>query len=326
MTTSISVVITTHNEATSIGGTLRALASQIAPDLEVEVIVVDDRSTDATLYEVSQISLPKLLVLSVEPDDTSSLTTRQRALDLGFRRAAGEIILTLDADSRLPRDWIIAMTQPILDGRADAVAGPVGFQPTTGLIGGWQSCDTACYLTFSKIIARLGSKGGIFFGNFAFRRPLYNKMGGFTAIGRALTEDLSFGFALQQHGAKLNFVDGRALVEVNAAPSLAALVARLQRVTRGPPSILAIVLVLWQLSLFAVIAYAVSDTLLSWQILGFRFSLGLIFTTVSVMYHGNFYAIVYALIYEPLLLLFAFVVIIRKILVGRVSWGGLYYD
>ena len=60
MTTSISVGITTHNEATSIGGTLRALASQIAPDLEVEVIVVDDRSTDATLYEVSQISVPKL--------------------------------------------------------------------------------------------------------------------------------------------------------------------------------------------------------------------------------------------------------------------------
>ena len=73
--------------------TLLALAQDRAiRDGWAEVVLVDDRSTDETVAEVMAAGLPRLRVLHAAPDPASRLTTRQQALDLGFRAAAAPVI------------------------------------------------------------------------------------------------------------------------------------------------------------------------------------------------------------------------------------------
>jgi cellulose synthase/poly-beta-1,6-N-acetylglucosamine synthase-like glycosyltransferase len=201
MTLRASVIITTHNEGASIRATLLGLAQDRAfREGWAEVVLVDDRSTDDTVAQALSVDLPALRLLRAAPDPASPLTTRQQALDLGFRAAASPIILTLDADSTLPRDWIAQMIAPIEAGQAQAIAGPIGFAPLTSAVARWQCCDTAYYFLVSGLMARAGLGGGVFFGNFAFRADLYTRLGGFDAIGFALTEDLAFALALQRAG------------------------------------------------------------------------------------------------------------------------------
>jgi cellulose synthase/poly-beta-1,6-N-acetylglucosamine synthase-like glycosyltransferase len=321
----ISVVITTHNEAAHIAATLEALRQQSGLS-RAEVVLVDDRSLDGTAAVAEATGLPGLVVFHAAPDPTSALTTRQQALDLGFRKARGAVIMTLDADSRLPEGWLNAMTAPILGGRADAMAGPVGFLPARGQIGGWQSCDAAWYFAVSHIMTRLGLAGGVFFGNFAFRSDLYAKVGGFDAIGLALTEDLAFARALQAAEARLVYGDGRQLVEVRAAASAAALVERTLRVTRGRVSALSVVLTIWPLGLLLALVATLAGLpgAASWLLL--RYGIGLFLVILTVQRNGNPHSVRYAPFYEPLVLVLAAAALLRRLGRRGIVWGGRHYD
>lgn len=320
----VSVVITAHNEAAHIAATLNALRRQSGLH-RAEVVLVDDRSNDATVAMAQATRLPGLLILHAAPDLTSSLTTRQQALDLGFRHAQGSVIVTLDADSHLPDGWLEAMTAPILNGSADAVAGPVGFQPTAGLIGGWQSCDAAWYIQVCQAVTRLNIAGGVFFGNFAFRADLYAKVGGFPMIGMALTEDLAFARALQGSGALIVYGNGRQRVEVCAVPSALALVDRTLRVTRGRVSTLSVVLTLWPLSLLLALSAAMAGVpgATGWLLL--RYLTGL-FLLIGAVLRQNPAALGHTPFYEPLVLVLASAALIRRQVRRQIVWGGRHYD
>ena len=89
----ISVVIPARDEESRIGPLLAALAS--APSV-VEVIVVDDESTDGTVQVATQAGAT---VISTAPRP-SGWVGKTWALQLGFTAATGDWIVTLDADTR----------------------------------------------------------------------------------------------------------------------------------------------------------------------------------------------------------------------------------
>lgn len=99
----ISVVIPTCNEAEELPGCLAALRDQAAHEL----IVADGASTDGTV----EVALAHGAVL-VECD------ARQRAaqMNAGARRAAGDVLLFLHADARLPADALAAAERAVAEG------------------------------------------------------------------------------------------------------------------------------------------------------------------------------------------------------------------
>ena len=94
----ITVLITAHNEAERIESCLRAVMSQDYPMERVEVLLVDDRSTDGTVGRVRSMGLEPVRILQIK-DHPVGLTSRQAALDLGFTQAKGEIVGDDFADS-----------------------------------------------------------------------------------------------------------------------------------------------------------------------------------------------------------------------------------
>lgn len=91
MTPRISVVVPAYNCAPYIRDSVSSVLSQTVSDLEL--IVVDDGSTDATLHELSRFSDPRLIVIRNPTNQGVS-----RATNAGVERARGQYLAALAAD------------------------------------------------------------------------------------------------------------------------------------------------------------------------------------------------------------------------------------
>jgi len=91
---SITVLVAAYNEAQNIGETFRGITGQDYP-APVEVIVVDDGSTDDTVEILSSLKLPNLQIVQAKHGG------KARALNRGLMRVTTDIVVTIDADTFL---------------------------------------------------------------------------------------------------------------------------------------------------------------------------------------------------------------------------------
>ena len=101
--------------------TIKEIVSRVqAVDLEKEIIIVDDCSTDGTLEHLKKIDQNQENVKVIYHDRNQG---KGAALRTGFEVVTGDIVIIQDADLEYdPREYPILL-EPILDGRADIVYG-----------------------------------------------------------------------------------------------------------------------------------------------------------------------------------------------------------
>jgi hyaluronan synthase len=116
----VSVIIPAFNEEEGIVGTIASCLDVDYPLELVEVIVVNDGSTDATWRNIEQAhaSSPRLVAI-----DLGRNYGKRGAMAEGIRRATGEILCFVDSDSYLKPDALKAIVQPFVDPRVGAVVG-----------------------------------------------------------------------------------------------------------------------------------------------------------------------------------------------------------
>ena len=112
----ISVVMPVFNEAR----TIREIIKKIEDvDLEKEIIIVDDCSTDGTRDILKALERnPGIRVFCHEKN-----MGKGAALRTGFKHASGDIVIIQDADLEYNPQEYHRLIKPILDGRADVVYG-----------------------------------------------------------------------------------------------------------------------------------------------------------------------------------------------------------
>ena len=118
----LSVVIPAYNERHTVESLLRRVAAAPIPrDLELEMVVVDDGSSDGTrelLRQLAERADPPFRL--IEHDQNRG---KGAALRTGFAHVTGDFVLVQDADLEYnPRDYPVLL-QPILDDEADVVYG-----------------------------------------------------------------------------------------------------------------------------------------------------------------------------------------------------------
>lgn len=113
----LTIIVPCFNECATIRQIIKALLE--CPIKSLEIIVVDDGSTDGTREILRDELEPSGIRIAFHPVNQG----KGAALRTGFGLAAGEIVVVQDADLEYdPRDFP-QLIQPILDGKADVVYG-----------------------------------------------------------------------------------------------------------------------------------------------------------------------------------------------------------
>lgn len=117
-----TIIICTRNRAECLRETLLSLDSMDIPEsLRVDLIVVDNGSTDETGKVIDGFRSGKLPVLHLRVP----LQGKANGCNAAMQVARGVFLLWTDDDVRVPRDWVIRMTAPLISGEAQAVSGKV---------------------------------------------------------------------------------------------------------------------------------------------------------------------------------------------------------
>jgi glycosyltransferase involved in cell wall biosynthesis len=114
----LSVIVPCYNELRTIENALRAIHAS-EPGLRLEVIVVDDCSTDGTRALLQGPLRPLIHQLLLHENNRG----KGAALHTGFAQATGDFIIVQDADLEYDPREIRKLLRPILDDRADVVYG-----------------------------------------------------------------------------------------------------------------------------------------------------------------------------------------------------------
>ena len=195
----VTVLVPAHDEERGLEGTLRALAASGHPGLEV--VVVDDGSTDATAAIASRLAveLPGLRVVR-QPANLG----KARALCEGARVARGEVVVTVDADTRVEPGAIGRLVAAMEEGGLAAAAGNVKVGNREGWLTRWQALEYVSGLQFERRAqARLSCITTVPGAFGAFRATALERAGLFPT--GTLAEDTDLTLALQQAGEKVGF-------------------------------------------------------------------------------------------------------------------------
>jgi len=119
----LTVIIPAFNEGAMVSRSIESCANADYPKDRLEIIVIDDGSTDDTWSHV-------LAAASRYPDLVRTLQFpvnqgKREALAAGFERARGDVLVTVDSDSAIERGALLAIAGPLRDPRVGAVAGKV---------------------------------------------------------------------------------------------------------------------------------------------------------------------------------------------------------
>jgi glycosyltransferase involved in cell wall biosynthesis len=186
----ISLIIPAYNEEGYLPACLDAIMQNVAGKA-IEVIVVDNNSTDGTKQVIQRY--PGVTYL-FEP--RKGIT---RARQRGFLGASGEILAYVDADTHPPHGWIEQIWDQFGTRRNLAcLSGPYSFYDLSGLrnavSAGWFVAARPIYAVIGHIIVG---------GNFAIRRDVLEKMGGFDSSIEFYGEDIDIAKRAGKHGKVL---------------------------------------------------------------------------------------------------------------------------
>ena len=127
----LSIIVPVYNEAQTIEQVLDKVDAIDVGDLEKEVVVVDDGSTDGSAELIAsrmargvQHRLAHLSIVNLG---------KGAAVRFGFKHATGDVILIQDADLELDPNECERLIAPILEGRADVVYGSRFARSTPGI-------------------------------------------------------------------------------------------------------------------------------------------------------------------------------------------------
>ncbi|OAQ38992.1 glycosyl transferase [Pedobacter psychrophilus] len=186
--TKISVLIAARNEEEKIHLTIEDILAQNYPKELMEIIIVDDHSTDRTSeiigsYESQGVKLIKLN----EKEPLNSY--KKKAIAEAIKLSEGELIIATDADCRMKPDWLVTIVNMFETGNYNLISSPVVYFEEKSLFERLQTLEFLCLIGLGA--AGIGNKmpstcNG---ANLAYKKSVFVELGGFKGIDELASGD-----------------------------------------------------------------------------------------------------------------------------------------
>ncbi len=226
----ISVIVPAYNEEKSIASSIQSLLGQDYHNYEV--VVVDDGSKDGTLEIAKGFEGPKVRVIHQENRG------KAEALNTGLKAATGDIVLTVDADTRLNRGALGALAGRFAsDPKLGALSGNVKVDAPRGMLQRLQEVEYTTGIGLTRKGQSMLATVMIVPGPIAaFRKEAVEKVSYFSP--HTFAEDFDMTLAILKLRYKVEYED-RAIAYTIAPRGLEDLLKQRRRWYRGMIQVLA---------------------------------------------------------------------------------------
>lgn len=229
--TSISVLIAARNEEDNIARTLDCIVQQDFPKELLQVIVVDDHSTDNTAAIVASYASQGVTLLQLSEGDKLN-SYKKLAISRAVAQASGEIIVTTDADCRMGTKWLRTVVGYFEKTGACMISSPVAYSEEKSYFERLQTLEFLYLIGLGA--AGIGNKNPTTCNgaNLAYRRDLFYEMGGFNGIDNLASGDdeLFLHKVAEKYAEKIRFCKSKdAIVYTDAKATLSSFISQRRR-------------------------------------------------------------------------------------------------
>jgi len=179
----VSIIIPCRNEEATIGRLLQRLIS-MQPHTFIEILCVDDHSTDHTDRIIKEVEKVKYISL------TEFTKGKKAAIEEGIRRATGDVILVTDADCYPDEYWLESMTIPFLSSQIHMVCGWVRMNGQGHVFSELVSLEFSTMVALSAAMSGWNKPVLCNGASLAFRRESFLQVGGYSGDKAASGDDV----------------------------------------------------------------------------------------------------------------------------------------
>jgi poly-beta-1,6-N-acetyl-D-glucosamine synthase len=219
---SITILVPAHDEADVIGRKLDTLLALDHPSDRIEILVVDDGSTDGTGRIVEHYLGPTVRCLTRRPRGG-----KMAALNAGIEAARGELIVLTDASATFDTDALTAALAPF----ADPTTGVVSGQNLIRGGGGAVEQPAGLYWRYQERLraweSATGSTVGVTGNLFVFRRDDYRPLPDDT-----INDEFAIAMDIAGRGGRVLY-EPRAVAYDEASASMSEEMSRRTRINAG---------------------------------------------------------------------------------------------
>ena len=190
----VTVIVPAYNEQATLKKTIKSLLNLDYPKEKYEILIVDDGSTDSTLSIAKEMEKEwgSIRVFHQKNKGKGS------ALNLGLKKAKGEFVGALDADSFVDKSALKAIISRFDDPITVAVTPSMKIYKAKKFLEVIQEVEYIIGIFLRKIFAFVGSIH-VTPGPFSiFRKSFFDKYGGYDEHN--LTEDIEIALRIQSKG------------------------------------------------------------------------------------------------------------------------------
>ncbi|HMG08962.1 MAG TPA: glycosyltransferase [Mucilaginibacter sp.] len=185
--TKVTVLIAARNEEERISLTIDDVLAQDYPKHLLEVIIVDDHSTDNTAAIISNYANQGVRLLQLNEERPLN-SYKKKAIAEAIKLSTGELMVATDADCRMGPAWLSSIVGYYETNTLVMISSPVTYFEERSIFELMQTLEFGYLIGIGAAFIGNGRASTCNGANFAYRKDVFYEVGGFKGI-----DDLASG-------------------------------------------------------------------------------------------------------------------------------------
>ena len=227
--TAVSIIVAARNEEENIAKTIEDILAQDYDPALMEVIFIDDHSTDQTAAIISRY--PRVKLISLQEKITIN-SYKKKAIETAIGGASGTLIITTDADCRMGPNWLKTIVSYYEENDYKMISSPVLYDGEQNFFERVQSLEFMCLIGLGASTIGNNKPSTCNGANLTYERAAFYEVGGFKGIDDLASGDdeLLLHKMAARYDNKIGFLKNYdAVVFTQAKPDLSEFIQQRKR-------------------------------------------------------------------------------------------------